>query len=103
MDRLADGAHGLREQLHRLMRRHVAGLEMDGGGAVVVARDEAVQDLGEEAPLLGAEPAHDAEVDGDDAALLVDQQVALVHVGVEEAVAHGVAQERAQRGEAELP
>ena len=32
---------------------------------------------------------------------LVDQQIALVHVGVEEAVAHGVAQERAQRGEAE--
>ena len=32
---------------------------------------------------------------------LVDQQVALVHVGVEEAVAHGVAQERAQHREAE--
>ena len=31
----------------------------------------------------------------------VDQQVALVHVGVEEAIAHGVAQERAQHGEAE--
>ena len=74
---------------------------MDGGGAVIVARDEAVQDLGQETPLLGPEPPHDAEVDRDDAALPVDQQVALVHVGVEEAVAHGVAQERAQRREAE--
>ena len=34
-------------------------------------------------------------------ARLVDQQVALVHVGVEEAVAHGVAQEGAQDGEAQ--
>ena len=49
------------------------------------------------------EPAHDAEVDGDDAPLLVDEQVALVHVGVEEAVAHGVTQERAQRREARAP
>ena len=85
------------------MRWHVAGLEMDGGGAVVVARDEPVQDLGQEAPLLGAQPAHDAEVDGNDAAFLVDQQVALVHVGVKEAIAHGVAQERLQRGEAQFP
>ena len=101
VDRLADGAHGLREHLHGMMRRHVAGLEVDECGAAVVAGDEAVQDLGQEAALHGAEPAHDAEVDGDDGARLVDQQVALVHVGVEEAVAHGVAQERAQDREAQ--
>ena len=34
-------------------------------------------------------------------ARLVDEQIALVHVGVEEAVAHGVAQEGLQDGEAE--
>ena len=33
--------------------------------------------------------------------LVVDEQVALVHVGMEEAVAHGVAEERAQDREAE--
>ena len=60
-----------------------------------------MQDLGQEAALLGPEPAHDAEIDGDDVARLVDQQVALVHVGMEKAVAHGVAQERAQHREPE--
>ena len=83
----------LREHLHRMVRRHVAGLEMHLRRRAVVARDEAEEDLGEEAPLLDAEPAHDAEIDGDEAAVVVDEQVALVHVGVEEAVAHGVAEE----------
>ena len=32
---------------------------------------------------------------------LVDEQVPLMHVGVEEAVAHGVRQERAQHDESE--
>ena len=39
------------------------------------------------------EPAHDAEIDGDDAAFGVDEQISRMHVGVEEAVAHGVAKE----------
>ena len=66
----------LREIVDRVMRRHVAGLEMHLGDAAVIAPDEAEQDLGEEAPLLHAEPAHDAEIDGDEAALRVDEQVA---------------------------
>ena len=84
-----------------MMRRHVAGPEMHLRRAPIVARDEAVQDLGEEAALLRAEPAHDAEVDRDDVAVRVDQQIALVHVGMKEAVAHGVAQERAQHRQTE--
>ena len=63
------------------------------GGAVIVAGDEAVQDLGEEAPLLRAEPAHDAEIDRHQLAVVVDEQVSGMHVGVEEAVAQRVAQE----------
>ena len=54
VDRLADGADRLREIVDRMLRRHVAGLEMHLGGAAVVAGDEAVEDLGEEAPLLRA-------------------------------------------------
>ena len=53
-DRLADGAQGLREQLDRMLARHIACLEMHLGDAAVVAVEEAVQDLGEEAPLLYA-------------------------------------------------
>ena len=93
VDRLADRADRLREALDRMMRRHVAGLEMHFGGAVIVARDEAVEDLGEEAPLLRRQPAHDAEVDRRDAALCIHEQISRMHVGVEEAIAQRVAQE----------
>ena len=43
--------------------------------------------LGEEQPLLRPEPAHDAEIDRDQPALRVDEQIARMHVGVKEAVA----------------
>ena len=94
MDRLADGADRLREVLDRMVRRHVAGLEMHFGGAVLVARDEAEQNLGEELALLRPEPAHDPAIDRDQPAFRIDEQVSLMQVGVEEAVAQRLAQER---------
>ncbi len=60
---------------------------------LIVAGDEAEQNLGQEAPLLAPEPSHDAEVDRDQLAGVVDEQVAGMHVGVEEAVAQRMAQE----------
>ncbi len=51
------------------------------------------QDLGQEPPLLRAEPAHDAEIDGAEPALRIDEQVSGVHVGMEEAVAQRMPQE----------
>ena len=93
MDGLADGADRLREAFDRMRRRHIAGLEMHFGGAMIVAGDEAVQDLGEVQPFLDAEPAHDAEVDGDEPPLVVDEQIPRMHVGMKEAVAQRVAQE----------
>ncbi len=83
------------------MRRHIACPEVHFGGAHVIARDEAVEDFGEKPPLLRAEPPHDAEIDGDDMAVLVDEQIALMHVGMKEAVAHRVREEGAQNDEAE--
>ncbi len=62
------------------------------GDAAIVARDEAQQNLGEEAPLLHAEPAHDAEIDRHQPAGIVEEQIAGMHVGMEEAVAQRVAQ-----------
>ncbi len=94
MDRLADGADRLRETRDRMVRGHIAGFEMHFRRAVVVAGDEAEQDLGQEASLLGAEPPHDAEVDGDQLARVVREQVARMHVGVKKAVAQRVPQER---------
>ena len=88
MDRLADGADRLREILDLVHARHIAGLEMDFRHAPVVARDEAIEDFGEKAPLLEPEPAHDAEIHRDQAPLRVDEQISLVHVGMEKSVAH---------------
>src|SRR5436305_11342848 len=75
-----------------MMRRHIAGLEMHLGDAAVIAGDEAQQNLGEKTPLLHSEPAHNAEVDRDQPAGLVEEQVAGMHVGVKKPVAQGVAQ-----------
>jgi hypothetical protein len=36
VDRLADGADRLREILHRVMRRHIAGFEMHLGDALII-------------------------------------------------------------------
>ncbi len=102
VDRLADGADRLRKILDAVHVRHVARLEMHLGDALIVARDEAVEDLGEEAPLLEPEAAHDPEIDRDEAPLAIDEQVALMHVGVKQAVAHRVAQEALDDDGAEL-
>ena len=93
MNWLADRANSLREILHRVMARHIAGLEMHFGDAAIVAGDEAQENFGQKAPLLLAEPAHNAEIDGDEAAGIVEEQVAGMHVGMKEAVAKRVAQE----------
>ncbi len=93
MDRLADGADRLGEIGDVVMNRHIAGLEMHFGDAAIVAGDEAEQDLGEEAPLLQAEPPHDAAIDRNQPALRIDEQVPGMHVGMEEAVADRMLQE----------
>ena len=81
-----------------MMRRYVAGVEMDLRGAPIVAGDEAVQNFGQETSLLVPEPAHDAEVDGDQLAARVHEQIARVHVGVKKAVAHGLTQKTLDHG-----
>jgi hypothetical protein len=76
------------------MRRHVAGLEMHPRHALEVTGDEAVEDFGEEAPLLQADPPGNAEIDGDDVMPAGStNRLPWMHVGMEEAVAHGMAQE----------
>ena len=74
---VVDGAHGLGKDRDRVMRRHVAGIEVDLSGEIIVAGDQAMEDLGEEAALLHAEASHDSEVDRNDAPLIVDEEVSL--------------------------
>ena len=76
-----------------MMARHVTGLEMHFSDAAIVAGDEAEKNFGEEAPLLCAKAPHNSEVDRNQAAGLVEEQIAWVHVGMKEAVAQRVAQE----------
>src|SRR5580658_4564462 len=61
---------------------------------MIIARDEAMQDLGKKQSLLYSKPSHDAEVDGNQLALIVDEQISGMHVGVKEAVTQCVAQKR---------
>jgi hypothetical protein len=90
VNRLADGADRLGKTFDRMMPRYVAGFEMQFGGPLIVAGDEAEQDLGEEAPFLRAESAHNAEVDCNQFARVVHEQIAGMHIGVEKTVAQGV-------------
>ena len=59
----------------------------------VIAGDEAIEDLRQEHAFPRAKAADDAEIDGHQISRPVDEQVSLVHVGMEEAVADGVAEE----------
>src|SRR5436190_510922 len=80
VNRLPDGADRLREVGDRMMPRDIARFEMHLGGAVIVAGNEAVKDFGEEQPFPRPEPAHDAEVDRDQQARVIDKQVSGMHV-----------------------
>src|SRR3546814_9765729 len=66
---------------------------MDFRHAAVIAGDEAVEDLREPHPRPPVDPAHDAEIDRDDVAIGGDEQIALMHVGMEEAFGDRLAQE----------
>ena len=92
--RLADGAAGLGEVLDVLVGRDVAGLEMDLRHPAVVAVQEAQQHVGQIVAGGAVQPAHDPEIDRRYVAALVDEQVAGMKVGVEEAVAENLVEER---------
>ena len=65
---------------------------MHFGHTPVVAGDEAVKDFGQKPPLLQPQAAHDAEIDSCQAALLIEEQIALMHVGMKKTIAHCVTQ-----------
>src|SRR5262249_41851297 len=93
VDWLANGADRLGEILDRMPRRDIASFEMNLGGAVIVAGDEAMEDLRGKKAVPDSKPAHNAEIDCDQPALVIDEQISWMHVGVKEAVAQRVAQE----------
>src|SRR5262245_11340215 len=101
MDRLADRPDRLGEAFDRMMRRHIASLEMHFSGAEIVSGDEAEQDLGEESSFVWAQPSHDAKVDRDQPSLGVDEEIARMHVGMKKAVPKCVAQEGLDQSAAE--
>ena len=88
-----DRAQRLGEGVRVAVARHVARLEVHLRHPLVVAVQEADQDLGVDPAGIGVDPPHDAEVERDQRPVRPELQVALVHVGVEEAVAQRVGQE----------
>ena len=73
--------------------RHESGGELHLGDPAVVALQEAQQHVGEVVARLAVEAAHDAEIDGPDIALEIDEHVPGMLVAVEEAVAEGLLEE----------
>src|SRR5476651_665570 len=74
-------------------RRHIAGLEMHLRRAQIVARNETVKNLRQKPPLLRLQSPHDSEIDRDQPAVVIDEQIARMHVGVEKAIAQRMTQE----------
>ena len=91
--RLAHGAQRGRELIHRVIARHILRLEMDLGDAAVIARGQAIEDLGEPEPRAPINPAHDAKIDRGNRAVRLHEEVALVHIGVKIPMADRLGQE----------
>src|SRR6516164_6334338 len=85
-----------------MMSRHVASVEMHLRRSVIIAGYESKQDFSQKLPLLLSESSHDAEVDSDQPAVNVDEEVTWMHIGVEKAVAQGMAQKALNDFAAEL-
>ena len=66
---------------------------MDLRDSFVVAGGQAVENLREPKPRLAVDAAHYAEIDRHNRSVGADEQIALVHVGVEKAFRNGLAQE----------
>ena len=66
---------------------------MNLGDAAVIARGQAIEDFGEPVARLPVDPPHDPEIDRRDRPVGLHEQIALVHVGVKEALGDRLAQE----------
>ncbi len=86
----------------RVPGRHPAGVDVRLRDAPVVAVEERDEVLREVVAIPVAERAHDAEVERDVAPVRRDEDVAGVHVGVEEPVAERLAEEDLDAGAGEL-
>ena len=82
--RLADRAQRRREFLDAMIVGDILRLEMDFGHAAVIACGQPIEDLGEPVARLPVDPPHDTEIDRRDRPVGLHEQIALVHVGVEE-------------------
>ena len=95
--RLAAGAHGAFQLFGPRVGRHPAGFDMQLGHPAVVALEEGQEVLCQVALVMVGERADDAEVQRDVAIEVVrpvaHQDVARVHVGVEETIAEDLREE----------
>src|SRR5581483_2098577 len=101
-DRLAHDADLRLELVDARVRRHPSGLEMRRRDAVVIATEEGQKILREVALVARGERADDAEVERDVLAevrrIHRDEDVAGVHVGMEEPVAEHLGEEKLDAG-----
>ncbi len=74
---------------------HITSFEMHARHFAVIAGDEAVQYLGEKPAAVAVEAASNAKVDANDCGVGLDQQIALMHVGVKKPIAQRMGQKNA--------
>ncbi len=92
-DRFAHAADRRFEFIDAGMLGHPFRLHVQFGDAAVIAVEESEEVLRQIALVLGAQRAHDAEIDGDVLSLRADEDVARMHVSVEEVVAEHLGEE----------
>ena len=91
--RFTHGAQCGREFVDIVIVGHIARLEMDFGDTAVIAGCQAIEDFGKPQPRLPVDPSHDTEIDRDDTAIRADEQIPLMHVGMEKAFGNRLTQE----------
>ena len=81
-----NGAQCGRKFIDIVIVGHILRLEMDFGDTAVIAGGQAIENFRQPQTRLPIDPPHDAEINRSNAAIGGDEQIALMHVGVEEAL-----------------
>ena len=82
---LTDRTQRSREFVDIVIAWHILRLEMDFGDALIIAGCQAIENFRQPETRLPVDAAHDAKIYGNNRAVDADEQIALMHIGMEKA------------------
>src|SRR3546814_17994487 len=82
-----------------MMRGHILGLEMDFRHAAIVAGEQPIKNFRQPDARPPIDAAHDTEINSGAVPVWRDEQIALVHVGMEASIRNRLPQESVHRSE----